>query len=80
MDSDWLLGRLGRQSGLLPASYVTIIEPLSRQVALDDVEQSVSDLASNHVIYHMMSCDNRMSGRVRRINRMSPPPRISPAI
>lgn len=40
LDSNWLQARLGRQVGLVPLTYINILEPLDSQ---DDIEQSVSN-------------------------------------
>ena len=42
VDSNWVLGRLGGREGIVPLSYLTILEPLARHQSDDDLEQSVS--------------------------------------
>lgn len=41
VDSDWIQARVEGQVGLVPLTYITIIEPLSKQVSQDDTHQSV---------------------------------------
>ncbi|CAI8026135.1 Neutrophil cytosol factor 4 [Geodia barretti] len=40
VDGSWVIGRLGRQSGLVPLTYLSIIEPLPSTQRLDDGNQS----------------------------------------
>ena len=47
VDSNWVLGRLGGREGIVPVSYLTILEPLARQQSEEDVEQSVSERDSD---------------------------------
>ena len=42
VDGSWVMGRLGRQSGLAPLTYLSIVEPLPSTQRLDDGNQSVS--------------------------------------
>lgn len=41
VDSDWIQARVEGQVGLVPLTYITIIEPLSKQDSQDDTHQSV---------------------------------------
>jgi hypothetical protein len=40
VDGSWVMGRLGRQSGLAPLTYLSIVEPLPSTQRLDDGNQS----------------------------------------
>lgn len=53
MDQSWVIGRLDRQTGLVPLTYLSILEPLpsSQRLSSDDGEQSVGDVY--HVICHV---------------------------
>ena len=52
IDSNWIQCRLGQRTGLVPLSYITVIQPLPNQQHRSSLEESVS-----HVTCHLMSCD-----------------------
>ena len=42
VDGDWYEGRVNGHTGLMPANYVKIIEPLVTMDTKDDIQESVS--------------------------------------
>lgn len=37
VDDNWVQGRLGGEAGLVPVSYITILEPLTQQNSQDEL-------------------------------------------
>ena len=52
VDGNWLQGRLGGQTGLVPGSYVSIVEPLAKQDSQDSIEQSVRGAGARWLYRH----------------------------
>ena len=52
VDGNWLHGRLGGQTGLIPVSYVSIMEPLAKQDSQDSMEQSVRGAGARWLYQH----------------------------
>lgn len=57
VDGDWIQARVDGQVGLVPLTYITILEPLSKHDSQDDIQSvSMLHLGTHCSVHYSLWC------------------------